>query len=430
MSKNSALPRKPQALPPATRFRDFEDKEQKTPSSTLWNARVALAKLSQRGLQFTYDMFRSKYYAGGMALSSDAGQVHDEALSAIRVMIRDQFNFDPGKNNTWDALLLTCRERGYHPVKDYLEPLWWDHVERINTMLIDYFGAPDTEFIRGVSRMVMVASVRRIYEPGCKYDYMVVLESVEGMNKSSALATLYGAQFFSDQTILGLDDKHLQETVRGRWCIEAADLSGMRKSEVDKVKAQLSRFEDRSRPAYGRAVIDAPRSVVFWGTTNEHDYLRSQTGNRRFLPVPVGRINVEALKRDRDQLWAEAYEISELSNESILLPERLWTAAGIEQDARRKIDPWEDALVDLGPDYPKGGREIVERGDGRVIERVSSEWLMSNMLCIPLDRRNAELASRLRTVMYRLGWSYNEKTMRIGGKPTRGYWREVEAWEQ
>jgi len=347
-------------------FTDYEGKSE-IPAPTLSNARTALMMLTRdRGMRFTHNLFTGKKYAGGIALNSDVGgQISDEALSMIRVMIRDAYDFDPGKNHTWDAINLVCRENGYHPIKDYLGSLRWDGVERIDTWMIDHLGAPDTPFVRGVSRIVLLASVRRIYQPGAKFDYMTVLESPEGFNKSSAIAALYGEDFFSDQTILGLDDKQLQETLRGRWAVECADLSGLRKAEVEKVKAQLSRITDRSRPAYGRAVIDAARSCVFWGTTNDQEYLQSQSGNRRFFPVPIKRIDVEAIEAARDQLWAETVDAETLAD-SIMLPPELWEAAGAEQDKRTLWDPWIDDLANVATAagrYEKHAEPMRKRGD-------------------------------------------------------------------
>src|SRR3974390_784924 len=252
------------------------------------NTRVALYKLRQEGFTFTHNVFSDKRFIGGVAMSTDAGgQVTDETVTAIRTIIKKRWGFYPPPQETLLQIYLVCREHSFNPVQDYLNSLTWDGVPRIDNMLRDYFKAPDTDFVRGVSRIVMIASVRRVFEPGCKFDYMTVLESGEGKDKSGGLEILYGIEYFSDQSILGLDDKHLAETIQGRWCIESADLDGMKKAEVAKIKAQLSRNTDRTRPAYGRVVIDRPRSCVFWGTTKEQDYLRSQTGNRRFFPVTV-----------------------------------------------------------------------------------------------------------------------------------------------
>jgi predicted P-loop ATPase len=432
------------SLPPS-RFVDFEGKSN-IPAPTLTNARIALNKL---GLNCWHDLFSGKKYIGGSALNSEVGgQVTDDLVSAIRIMIRRDFDFDPGLNNTWQAINLFCREHGCHPVRDYLNACLadWEALDggkRIDTMLIDYFGAPDTAFIRSVSRIVMVASARRIFDPGCKFDYMTVLESPEGYNKSRALAKLYGEQWFSDQTILGLDDKQLAETLRGRWCVECADLSGMRKADVEKVKAQLSRFEDRTRPAYGRAVIDAPRSSVFWGTTNETEYLRSQTGNRRFFPVPIKRIDVDAIERDRDLLWGEAMA-AHLAGESIMLPESLWADAGAEQDARTVGEPWldlvgnvaeraarherlrsENRLHDLDESESLG---VVYSNDGER-ERVTSQYVLGKIIGIPADRQTAEQGKRLGAIMRKLGWT-GPAAFWIGDRTARGYERPIvgEPW--
>ena len=230
----------------------------------------------------SYDIFHDRRLVNGLALGSDVGQVSDDICLLIRSLCRAKFKFDPKKEATWDAINLRCRQNSFHPVLEYLRPLQWDGKPRLDTWLIDYMGAPNTPFIRAVSRMSLIASVRRVRVPGTKFDYIIVLESPEGYNKSSALALLYGAENFSDQSVLGLTDKELQEAVRGRWGLECADLSGMRRADVERVKAQLSRQEDRTRPAYGRAVIDTPRSTVFWGSTNDENYLRSKLATADF----------------------------------------------------------------------------------------------------------------------------------------------------
>ena len=444
MSNRLNVPPSPAKLP--TEFPDQQviDKQGNTlPMPTLANARTALHFLN---LPFTHNLFTGKKYIGGMALNTDvSGQVTDDAVAMLRAMIREHFGFDPGKNNTWDAVNLFCREHPFHPVKDYLESLpEWDLQPRLVTMLRDYFGAADTPLIRCISELVMVASIRRIYQPGIKFDYMTVLESPEGWAKSSALAALYGAEFFSDQTIIGLDDKHLAETVKGRWCIECADLSGMKKAEVEKVKAQLSRCEDRARPAYGRAVIDTPRSFIPWGTTNENEYLRSQTGNRRFLGVPLIRpADIKAILRDRDQLWAEAMAIEPLY-ETIMLPEAQWKAAGKEQERRTYKDAWLDVLANTSAEAAAYEEQRTEtrasgapgveppayeyredhRRGGTMIERVSSYYLMTRLLGIPVAQQNAETGKRLGTAMRKLGWNGPE-VFKIGGRSQRGYERDT-----
>jgi predicted P-loop ATPase len=190
---------------------------------------------------------------------------------------------------------------------------------------------------------VLIAAVRRAREPGTKFDHIVVFESDEGRGKSTAVEILAGPENFSDQNILGLQGKEQQEAMCGIWLYEIADLTGMKRAEVEHVKAFASRKIDRARPAYGRFRVDRPRRTVFFATTNDDEYLKSQTGNRRFWPVVTGKIDLEALRRDRDQLWAEA-AACEARGDSIGLPERLWKAAGDEQDQRMESDEWAPAI--------------------------------------------------------------------------------------
>lgn len=431
-----AKPKKP-GLPEAAEFRDWLDKKQTIPAPSLWNTRVALNKL---GIGFSHNLFDGKKYIGGMELNNEVGgQVTDDAVTALRVLIRDKFDFDPGPNTIWQAVNLFCRENAYHPVKDYLESVrgkWADFDKsRIDTMLIDYFGAPDTPFIRAVSRIVMVASVRRIYEPGCKFDYITILESPEGYDKSTALRLLYGTAFFSDNSILGLSAERLQETVTGYWCIECADLSGMRKAEVERVKAQLSKVEDSTRGAWKRAVVRAPRSCIFWGTTNDPEYLRSQTGNRRFFPIKVQRIKTAELVRDRDLLWSEALAAHE-AGEGILLPETVWADAGVEQDKRTMAEPWNELLPNVS-DRASNYMEHRAQDDDAItldavyvcdgiagFERVTSAYVLWKVIGIPPSQQTPEHGKRLGMAMRKHGW-VGPDPLWIGGRTAKGYERKL-----
>jgi predicted P-loop ATPase len=180
----------------------------------------------------------------------------------------------------------------------------------------------------------------------CKFDNITVLEGEEGTDKSTAIRVLAGDQFFSDQTILGIRDKEIQEQLTGVWAHEIADLSGMRRADVEQVKAFASRQVDRARPAYGRTLEHRPRRSIDWATTNDDIYLQSQTGNRRFWPLPCGVIDIEALRQDRLLLLGEAAHY-ESKGESIILDEALWPDATVEQEKRRVKHPWEDVLADI-----------------------------------------------------------------------------------
>src|SRR5262249_50019060 len=162
--------------------------------------------------------------------------------------------------------------------------------------------------VRAVGALSLIAAVRRVRQPGCKFDEILVLEHEEqGTDKSTALRTLaVNDDWFSDDLPLNADSQKVIESLRGRWIIEAAELSGIRRADVEHMKALLSRQIDRARMSYGRLVSEVRRQCVFFGTTNSSEYLRDETGNRRIWPVGIKRVDIDALKRDRDQLWAEA----------------------------------------------------------------------------------------------------------------------------
>jgi predicted P-loop ATPase len=263
--------------------------------------------------------------------------------------------------------------------------------------LATYLGAEKTPLNRAIGRLALIAAVRRVRQPGCKFDQIIVLEGPEGTGKSTAIEILAGKENFSDQTIIGLDDRQQQEAMRGVWLFEIADLAGMSKADVDKTKAFASRLSDRARPAYGRQRVELPRRCVFFATTNNETYLKSQTGNRRFWPVKTGKIDLEALRDDRDQLWAEAAQI-EAQDASLKLPEALWSTAAAEQDRRRDQDPWDELLANV-----KGTVFNLPDGTGQE-ERISTADLFTLHLRLAADKCNDAAAKRLGYCMVRLGW--------------------------
>jgi predicted P-loop ATPase len=326
----------------------------------------------------------------------------------------EECGFDPGRNHIQDAIQSLCHENTFDPVVEYLAGLKWDGIDRLDSWLITYLGAEDTELNREIGGLILLAMVRRARQPGCKFDQIVVLEGPEGTLKSSALQVLAGPpEFFSDQTILGLSDQQQQERLRGKWVYEIADLANMKRAEVEQVKAFASRTHDRARPAYGRSQVDLPRRGIIAATTNETTYLKSQTGNRRFWPVPTGitgKIDIEALKRDRDQLFAEA-SAREAEGASLVLPPRLWGKAGETQETRVEYDPWIDKLAGLRGEIAADGQE-----------RVASDDVLSNILCIPAAQQTDVTTKRLANVMRRLKWD-GPKQIRFGKANKRGYWR-------
>ena len=213
-----------------------------------------------------------------------------------------------GKDKILNAKTVVATNNRYHPVRDYLTPLEWDGRKRIDTLFIDYLGAVNDELTKAVTRKALTAAVKRIMEPGCKYDYITVLQGPEGIGKSTLLAKL-GGEWFND-SITDLAGKEGMEQIQGCWIIEAGELQGIKRNEVEGVKAFISRQVDEYRPAYGRIKESLPRQCVFFATTNEGEFLKGDNGNRRFWVIPClggGRKKVKAITPDeRDQIWAEA----------------------------------------------------------------------------------------------------------------------------
>jgi hypothetical protein len=386
------------------------------PSATCANARLAIEAL---GIDCKYDTFHDRKLVGGHAIEQYAGEFSDHACQVLRVVIKEHFGFDPGKENTNDATVQLCLWHQFDPVREYLDGLEWDGTRRLDKWMTTYLGAEDTELTRAIGRLVLVAAVRRARQPGCKFDQITVLEGPEGTGKSTAIEILAGKENFSDQTILGLDDRQQQENTRGVWLYEIADLAGMSKADVDKVKAFASRLSDRARPAYGRQRVEQPRRCTFFATTNDETYLQSQTGNRRFWPVKTGEIELAALRRDRDQLWAEAAEI-EATGVPLKLPETLWLSAATEQDKRREPDPWDEMLANV-----KGTVCDAPDGSGKE-ERISTTTLFKLDLNLSADKCTNAAMKRLSYCMRRLGWEKPASAIRIPDEgQVRGFRRSL-----
>jgi hypothetical protein len=205
-----------------------------------------------------------------------------------------------------DVVLDLGRRHAFHPVRDYVDGLEWDGRARLDKLLPHYARAEDSPLNRAMGRGWMISAVRRVRKPGTKVDAMLVLAGPQGAGKSSFFRVLASDPWFSDNLEIGAGSKEVIENNSGTWIVELAELSGIGKRDVDKVKAFISRQEDRARTAYARVADTVPRQCVFAGTTNRKEFLIDDTGSRRFWIADVTKVRLEALKSDRDQLWAEA----------------------------------------------------------------------------------------------------------------------------
>lgn len=259
------------------------------------------------------------------------------------------------KETIVDCMETVSKENVLSPVRHYLEDLEakgaWDKTKRLHRLFQDYFGTvedvavPDakSDYLAAIGVKFMIAAVARAMVPGCKVDTMLVLEGAQGAGKSSAARILAGATYFSD-SLPPMNTKDASDHIRGKWIIEIGELSAMQKSEIESTKAFISRQEEKFRPPYRRNEIAYKRRCVFIGTTNQDAYLRDETGNRRFWPVTVGKIDQKALERDRDLLWAEALFRYRAGEKWYLTASEDRLAAKVQRD-RVSEDIWQSELA-------------------------------------------------------------------------------------
>lgn len=258
------------------------------------------------------------------------------------------------------AVTKAVDDRSYHPIWEFFETLPdWDGVERADTLLIDYLGAEDTPYVRAVTRKELCAAYCRVYHPGIKFDSMIVLNGAQGIGKSTLIAKL-GGEWYSDSLNLSdMNDKTAAEKLQGYWIMEIGELAGMRKADLDKVKAFISRQDDKYRASFGRRVTPHPRQCVFFGTTNsQNGYLRDITGNRRYWNVKVpGNGKYKPWDMDEDtvkQVWAEVMVYAK-AGEKLYLPPELEAYAKEEQRAAMERDDREGLVQEyldmLLPDH-------------------------------------------------------------------------------
>lgn len=260
--------------------------------------------------------------------------------------------FKPSKQDIRDTLNMIADRRAYHPVRDYLNSLRWDGVHRLDTLFIDYLSAADSPYTRDVTRKSLVAAVKRVMEPGCKYDYMVVFVGKQGRGKSMLVKTLAPVEDWASDSMTTFQGKEAMETVQGKWIIEVPEMHAFDKAEMSVVKAFITKQRDYYRAAYAEFAEERPRQCVLFGTTNNRECLRDTTGNRRFWPVDCGgwddakkdwRVELPA---ERDQIWAEAV-VRWRMGEKVYLTREMEDEAAQVQEAHREKHPHEDSIIEF-----------------------------------------------------------------------------------
>ncbi|MGV0960125.1 MAG: VapE domain-containing protein [Limnohabitans sp.] len=322
-------------------------------------------------------------------------------------------------------------ENPWHPIQEWVTGLQWDNTNRIDKWLIHIIGeTPETltpelmEYLTIVGRKWLIGMVKRVLEPGCKFDYCPVLEGAGGLRKSTMVETLASTPWYSDTPFEIGKGKESQEQVQGIWAYEMGELSQMGKAEITAVKAFISAKVDRYRPAYGRVIEEHPRQCVLVGTTNESTYLRDRTGNRRFWPIPVKqKIKIEWLEKYRSQLFAEAYVLYMAGEDCIPTDEQEIRLFVPMQEARLVETAVTSELLYILTREP-AATSIKGEGVNNLTEFVTLSQL-TKALQVDAGKSNAGLEGQIRSWMNQQGWEHVKK--QING--VRGYgWVRPQNW--
>jgi predicted P-loop ATPase len=388
-----------------------------TSSEDDWKARLLKndeGKLRANGANATTIFSNDRQWSGVLAFDELAGEVYkvrpppwhpDDMPSSPSDLVGEWTDHDTARANNWlareyhltmseppvgRAIQIAADRRKIHPVRDYFDALTWDGTPRIDTWLETYLGADGpADYLSRVGSWWLISAVARTYHPGCKADCLLILEGPQGIGKSTAARILAG-NWFSDTT-LDLGNKDAYIALRGRLIVELAELAGISKAETDRIKAFLSSQADYYRPPYAARNVEFARRCVFIGTTNAVAYVLDETGARRIWPVRCTRVGADDLRRDRDQLWAEAVQRYRTGSRWYPLDAEEVVACRNEQDERSEVDEW-DAKIALWL-----------RRENRTETTVGE--ILQSVIGLPIERWSRADQTRVGRIMTRAGWT-------------------------
>jgi predicted P-loop ATPase len=301
-------------------------------------------------------------------------------------------------------------------VHEYLETLDWDGKRRIETMFIDYLGSEDNIYTREAALCWFSAAIHRVFDPGCKFDYVPVLGGEQGILKTTFVRELALGKWFGE--LSSFDPKISMEEIHGKWIIEIAELSANTKSELEQQKSFLSAQSTRTRMAYARRAQEFKRQCVFMGTTNSKEYLKDSTGNRRWWPidVTVNKINIDRLKAEINLIWGEAYQTLYVYSRPMFLSDEAETLAKEVQESKREPDPWEGIIIewlDSPADPGRYDRQGTFGAEAQPRDRVCVLEIWEDCLNFKHDPKPAE-RRRISAIMNKMKEWERTSTARFG----------------
>lgn len=335
-----------------------------------------------------YDEIGYDEMSGRLVFKRDRREVTDEDVTRLTERLQRDGLKSIAITNVYAAVAAVAKANGFHPIRDHLRSLTWDRKSRLTSWLSEYMGAPDTPYTSTIGRLIILQMVARVMEPGCKADHMPVFEGKQGIGKSTACRILAGNAYFSDSMPSIDREKDAMSHLRGMWVVEWSELASFRKSAREDIKKFLSKTTDRFRPAYGRSEIEVPRQCIFIGTTNESEYLKDSTGDRRFWPITCGDIATKALERDRNQLFAEA--VVAYDEREPWWPDQEFERRFVqpEQAARYEEDPW--------------AKQVGDYLEGK--SRVTASEVASLALQLPASQATQLVKRRITDIIRTLAW--------------------------
>lgn len=377
------------------------------PRRNLYNLLLHLKEAPGLGRSLRFNEFSGRTEWKGMPLQ-------DEDIIDIRLIIDEAgaaMQFEADRVDIRPAIERHARENAYDPVRQYLDDLKWDQTPRLDRWLREYMGAPDHLMIDIFGAKFLIGAVARVYSPGCQMDNMLVFEGKQGAGKTTACAALFGREYMIS-SISDFKSKEASIALQGRWIVEVAELAALSKTDVRDAKKFITETVDQYRPVHGRSTIDRPRRCVFIGTTNERQYLKDATGNRRFWPVPCGDVKVPEIARDRDQIWAEAVHRFRANEPWWLTDQDHITQAEALQSDRAEQDPWAE-IIDAWVDDP----------EMRNIDFITSAAVLREAIKMNMDRLSRVDEMRVANHLTKRGWKHAKRRPGQGAKPVWGWSR-------